>query len=337
MIAVEIAEDRSLRAVEVAEPPLAPGEVRVGVAFCGVCGSDLHLRPSAAIPAGSVMGHELSGHLLEVGAGVDGWSVGDRVCVFPFLPCGVCPLCVAGHEQICIEAATTGLGMGTNRGGFAETVSVPASALFRLPEAVSDRDGALVEPLAVALHGITIGAAEPDDPVAIIGAGPIGVMTALALRARGFERVAVIERGPDRARRIAELGFPAVGLDEVHMRTIEALGGALPATVFECAGNPAAPQLAVELVAPKGRVVLLGVLEEPVAISQLVLMVKEAEIRSSFAYRREDFAEAIELIAERRIPTAALVTGVEPLDRADDVFAALAVPGTEHLKVLLRP
>ncbi len=337
MIAIEIAPDRSLRSVEVAERALGPGEVRVGVAFCGVCGSDLHLRPSAALPAGSIMGHELSGHLLEIGPEVEGWSVGDRVCVFPFLPCGVCPMCVAGHKQVCIEAAITGLGMGTNQGGFAETIPVPASALHRLPDAVSDRDGALVEPLAVALHGATIGAAQPDDPVAIIGAGPIGVMTALALRARGCERIAVIERGADRARRISALGFPAVGLDEVHMGTIDALGGVLPAAVFECAGNPAAPQLAVELVAPKGRVVLLGVLEEPVAISQLVLMVKEAEIRSSFAYRREDFAEAIELIASGRIPTDDLVTGIEPLTRADEVFAALAELGTEHLKVLLRP
>ena len=107
--------------------------------------------------------------------------------------------------------------------------------------------------------------------------------------------------------------------------------------VLECAGNPAAPGLAIELVAPSGRVVLLGVLEEPVPISQLLLMLKEAQIRSSFAYRPKDFAEAIALIAAGSVPVEQIVTGREPLERAMQVFEELEDPGTEHVKVLLKP
>ena len=100
-------------------------------------------------------------------------------------------------------------------------------------------------------------------------------------------------------------GFDAVGLDDVHNRVIEAFGGDLPDRVFECAGNPAAPQLAIELVRSRGVIVLLGVLEEPVEISQLVLLIKEAQMRASFAYRRDEFEEAVELLAAGRFRPSA--------------------------------
>ena len=110
-------------------------------------------------------------------------------------------------------------------------------------------------------------------------------------------------------------------------RALAALGGVPPAVVFECAGNPAAPNLAIELVAPSGRVILLGVLEEPVPISQLLLMLKEAQIRSSFAYRPGDFDEAIALIEAGKVPADELITGREPLARAQECFEELRQPG----------
>jgi len=170
----------------------------------------------------------------------------------------------------------------------------------------------------------------------VIGAGPIGVMTALALRARGVERLVVIEKNERRAQLMRELGVEAVDLEGVHEAVLGKLGGP-PRFVFECAGNPAAPALGIELVAPSGRVILLGVLEEPVEISQLLLMFKEAEIRSSFAYRPGDFDEAIDLISAGRIPVERLVTARAPLERAHEMFAELERPGTEHIKVLLKP
>ena len=130
----------------------------------------------------------------------------------------------------------------------------------------------------------------------MIGAGPIGVMTAVALRARGVERIVVVEKNEKRRERMRNLGFEAVGLDAVHEAVVMALGAA-PSVVLECAGNPAAPNLAVELVGTSGRIVLLGVLEEPVEINELLLLLKEASMHASFAYRPAEFDEAIELIA----------------------------------------
>jgi 2-desacetyl-2-hydroxyethyl bacteriochlorophyllide A dehydrogenase len=337
MRAVAIGEDRTLQPIELEERPLAPREARVAVAFCGICGSDLHLRTSQAVPPGAVMGHEFSGTVSEVGEAVDGFSGGDRVAVFPFAPCGECPNCRRGDYHVCQRAAATGLGLGMNPGAYAESVVVDASMLIPIPDELSFEHGALVEPLAVALHGIDIGEATPSDSCVIIGAGPIGVMTALALESRGIERVLVVERNERRRERIESLGFDALGLEDVHVNVLEALGGELPDVVLECAGNPAAPQLAIELVRSRGIVVLLGVLEEPVEISQLVLMIKEAQLRASFAYRRESFEEAISLLREGKLPADRLITGQAPLDQAQQMFERLEDPATRDIKVLLRP
>src|SRR4029078_898447 len=128
-----------------------------------------------------------SGTVAEAGDAVEGFASGDRVAIFPFAPCGECSNCLRGAAPVCQQAAVTGLGLGMNQGGYAETVVVPGSMLVPIPDSLSFEHGALVEPLAVALHGIEIGEARPGDRCVVIGAGPIGVMTALALRARGIE------------------------------------------------------------------------------------------------------------------------------------------------------
>ncbi len=337
MRAVEIAADRKLITVERADPEAPGGGAVVDVARCGICGSDLHLRPSPRVPAGAVMGHEFSGTISSLGPDVEGWELGERVAVFPFVPCGECAMCRAGAENVCMSAAATGIGLGMNDGGYAERTAVEASSLFRLPDEVSDDAGALVEPFAVGIHGVAVAQADPAQPALVIGAGPIGVMTALALRARGFGTVLVVERNERRAQRVRELGFEAYGLDGVHMAVVEACGGEPPPAIFECAGNPAALGLALELVRTRGTIVALGVLEEPVPISQLVLLIKEAQIRGSFTYTRQDFADAIDLIAAGAVPADELVTSVVDLDRAEEMFAALLDPAGDELKVLLAP
>jgi 2-desacetyl-2-hydroxyethyl bacteriochlorophyllide A dehydrogenase len=337
MRAVAIAEDRTLEPVDLEQHALGSNEVRIDVAFCGICGSDLHFRHSPAVPAGSVMGHEFSGVVDEVGESVEGYRPGDRVTVYPFAPCGECANCARGDLHVCMQAAVTGLGMGANPGAYAESVVAAEPMLLRLPEGLSLEHGALIEPLAVALHGIAIGEVSPGDACVVIGAGPIGTMTALALKARDIERVVMVEKNERRRERMRALGVEAIGLDDVHLRVMDALGGEPPDVVLECAGNPAAPALATELVRSRGIIVLLGVLEEPVEISQLVLMIKEAQMRASFAYTRSDFEDAADLLARGRLPADALITGTAPLDRAQEMFERLESPATAHIKILLTP
>ena len=335
---VEIAADRALVTVqrEVADP--AAGQVLLDVAFCGICGSDLHFRDVPELfPAGTVPGHELSGRIAVLGPGVDGWSVGDRVCVLPFAQCGECDLCRSGNEQVCPRAVAEGVGLGTGRpGGYAEQVLVDERMLFALPDAVDDRAGTLVEPLAVAVRAVAKAAVTPADPVVVIGTGPVGLLTALVLRAEGYERFAVVSRNPARGRHAAALGVAVVALDEAPAALRDALG-ADPAAAFECAGTPTAAQLAVDLVAPLGRVMLVGLSMAPLDLAAAPIVLKEVSLQGVLTYRRDEFARAIELLATGAIPADELITAVAPLDDAEAAFQGLTAPGNTDIKVLLAP
>jgi (R,R)-butanediol dehydrogenase/meso-butanediol dehydrogenase/diacetyl reductase len=208
--------------------------------------------------------------------------------------------------------------------------------LFRLPDSLGDRAGALVEPLAVAVRAVAKAELDPAEPVVVLGTGPIGLLTGLVLRDRGFERFVVVSRNTARGERAAALGLPtralAGGEDAIRVAV-----GAPPAAVFECAGTPPAARLAVDLVRPLGQVILVGMALEPLDLAAPPLVLKEAEIRGALAYRRADFAEAIELLASGRIPADELITGTAPLEAAEEMFQALVAPGNAHVKVLLEP
>jgi len=329
MKVVAVGPELNLELRDVADPEPGEGEVTVSVDACGICGSDLHMLPSGALTEGSVMGHEIAGTVSAVGAGVEGWSGGEAVCVYPFAPL----------EQLDIAAAmASGIGLGTNDGGYAETVTVPAEMLWRLPEEVELAHGALIEPLAVALHGIEVSGVQPGQSVCVLGCGPIGAMAVVGLRARGFENVVVVEPNEQRRALALKLGASvALGLEGVHEAIIEAFDGSLPEVIIECAGNVSAPGLAIELLAPEGTIALLGMLGEPVPISQLNVMLKEARLRGSFAYRPGDFDEAIEHLAAGRVPAEDLISSRIPLSGAADAFVELLRPGTSELKILLQP
>lgn len=330
MKVVAVGPEMTLEVREVLDPEPEEGQVVVDVAACGICGSDLHMLPSGVLPEGSVLGHELAGTLARVGTGVEGWSEGDRVCVYPFAPV----------DRVDIPLAmASGIGLGTHDGGYAERMVCDAEMLWRLPDEIELEHGALVEPLAVGLHGIDVSGAEPGQPVCVLGCGPIGAMTLVGLLGRGFEDVVVVEPNPQRRELASRLGAPrvAASTEDVHEAVLEALGGRAPEVVIECAGHVSAPGLAVELVAPEGTIALVGMLEEPVPISQLNVMLKEAVLRGSFAYRPRDFDEAVAMIAAGSVPVEQLVTSRHPLEDAAACFAELVRPGTEELKILLTP
>jgi 2-desacetyl-2-hydroxyethyl bacteriochlorophyllide A dehydrogenase len=314
---------------EVGDPSPGEGQVVVDVEACGICGSDLHMLPSGVLGEGSVLGHELSGVLSEVGSGVDGWSAGDRVCVYPFAPVDKLDL---------VTAMASGIGLGSNDGGYAERMVCGAEMLWRIPEEVELAHGALVEPLAVGLHGIDVSLAKPGQSVCVMGCGPIGAMTLVGLLARGFENIVAIEPNPDRRELALRLGAAhAFGLEGVHEAVLEAFGGTPPEVIIECAGHVSAPGLAVELIAGEGTIALVGMLDEPVPISQLNVMLKEAVIRGSFAYRPKDFDEAVAMLASGAVPVDDLVTSRHPLEDAAACFEELRTPGTSELKILLQP
>ena len=335
MRAVEISSDRSLRLVDLPEEPLLPGQVRIAVRLAGICGSDLHMRDMPEISPGVVMGHEFMGLVSELGPGTEGWTVGERVVVNPLDPCGDCRLCRAGRTPLCGNAVPGGIGLGARRGAYAESVVVRKERLFRLPDHVTDTDGAVVEPLAVAVHGVRIAGVGPQDKCVVIGAGPVGIMTACALRAAKLEPVAVVDPADVRRQLAADLGFPtAQGIDGPDA------GELLPDgvdVVFDCTGHPAVIGAVMQVLNPAGRVIVLGV---PMASSSVHLgwvAAREIEIRGSLGYTDDDFATAIDYLASGAISVPNFVTTVDSLDRADYWFGELTSGRTDQVKVLLRP
>ena len=335
MRAVKVAEDRRLVVVECPAPEPGPGQALVEVAYCGICGSDLHFRDVPELfPAGTVPGHEFSGRIVSVGAGVRGWHEGDRVCVLPFAQCGECAVCRGGNEQVCPNAVSDGVGLGSGRpGAYAGQVVVDERMLFSLPDSVDDRAGTLVEPLAVAIRAVDQARVSPDDPVLVLGAGPIGLLTAFVLRHRGVRRAAVCSRNPARAQRAAALGLETISIDEVALTPPDDS----PACVFECAGTPSAAQLAVQTLRPLGRLMLVGLSLTPLDLAAPPIVIKELEIQGVIAYRRAQFQAAIDMLAAGVIPVDELITEIVPLTEAEAAFSALTARGSDKLKILLAP
>jgi (R,R)-butanediol dehydrogenase/meso-butanediol dehydrogenase/diacetyl reductase len=333
--AVRIGDDRRLVVVECPAPEPEPHQALVEVSYCGICGSDLHFRDVPELfPAGTVPGHEFSGRIVAVGAGVQGWSPGDRVCVLPFGQCGECASCREGNEQVCPHAVSNGVGLGTGRpGAYAGRVVVDQRMLFSLPDSVDDRAGTLVEPLAVAIRAVDQSRVTPDEPALVLGAGPIGLLTALVLRHRGVRRTLICSRNPARAQRAAALGLDSVSIDHLT----QTLPAEAPACVFECAGTPAAAQLAVQALRPLGRLLLVGLSLTPLDLAAPPIVIKELEIRGVIAYRRAQFQAAIDMLAAGAIPVDELITEVVPLADAEAAFQSLTTRGTEKLKILLAP
>ena len=326
---VEVTDDRSLRLIERELDPPGPGQVELEVAYCGICGSDLHFRDVPELfPAGTVPGHEMSCRVAALGDGVSGWALGQRVAVLPFAQCGECETCLGGNEQVCPQAVPNGVGLGTGRpGAYAERLLVDERMLFALPDSVSDQAGTLVEPLAVAVRAVSVAAVDLDESVVVLGAGPVGLLTGLVLRAHGHTRAAIVSRNPARAERAAALGLRVVAADEVDE----------VACVFECAGTPSAARQAIDVVRPLGTVLLIGMSLEPLDLAAPPIIIKELTIRGVLTYNRAEFAEAIELLASGAVPGDDLITGTAPLEDAESMFQALTSPGNEHVKVVLRP
>jgi 2-desacetyl-2-hydroxyethyl bacteriochlorophyllide A dehydrogenase len=337
----EITADRSLAPVDRPAPRASGSYAEVAVAFCGVCGSDLHMLHDKEFPAGSVLGHEFSGVVTAVGPDVTTVEVGDRVAVLPYESCARCRYCTTGRENLCVSGGHFG-GSGGNfggvlgvdrPGGLSAPVLAEDKALVKLPGDATLEQGALAEPVAVALRAAGRVASAADEQVVVVGGGPIGILVALILGVKGFGNVSVIERNATR-RAIAEsVGLRVVAADDSD--PLDQLTAYDAATFIDCSGAPQAIAAQIAAVRRGGRVVLVG-LGAPVEFDASDAVLKEAEVVGSAGYSRTDFSQAVELLASGAIPTSALITRIADIDQAADVFAELSDPGTAHVKVLLR-
>lgn len=318
------------------DPAPGPGELLVRVRGSGICGSDLHwAQLGMGLQPGQVLGHEFAGEVLEVGREARGFRVGDRVCSPPFIGCGRCAGCLSGDFTLCPSGVATGLAAP---GAYAELVRVGAAEALALPESVSFRQGALVEPLAVGLHAVRQAAPGPGARVLVIGAGPIGLTVALWSRFFGAGSVVVSE--PTAARRGLAGRFGASdvvdpGAEEL-LPAFESKAGGPPDLVYECVGVPGLLQQCIALAPRRSRIVVVGVCMEPDSVLPAVAVAKELTLQFVVAYERRDFELAIAMLAERRIASDEMITDVVGLDDFSGAFEALKRP-SHQCKVLLEP
>ncbi len=294
---------------------------------CGICGSDLHAcQFGFGMPSGSIMGHEFCGEIAEIGAGVRGYEIGQRVCALPFVMCGECDRCKRGMEIHCHNLK--GLGLGQLPGAYAEFVACSAKSLFRLPDNVTSRDGALVEPLSVGLHAVKRASIESGDTVLVMGAGPIGLATLTWAKAKGAT-VVVSELADGRGELARKLGADVV----VNPKTtppvdkIRELTGRSPELIFECIGVKGTLDQAMSMIAPRGQIVVVGVCMEPDQISPIQGIMKETSVDFVLGYDPADFDETINALTSGKIRPQPMVTDIISVDQVPEMFEALRRPG----------
>jgi len=326
--------DRTFSVVDHDERPPGPGEVRIDVAYTGICGTDLHIRHGAMdarVRRPAVIGHEMAGRLAEVGEGVPGWAVGDPVTVVPLESCGTCPACRAGHRHICHNLNFVGI---DSPGSLQSSWTVPAHLLASLPAQLSLRTGALVEPVAVAAHDVRRAGQITGQKTVVVGGGPIGLLVARVAANDGAD-VLLVELDRRRRETANRLGLIAVDptTDDISALVDEWTAGAGAAVAFEVSGSPAGVAMATQVLAVRGRLVMVAIHPTPREVDLYRLFWRELSIVGARVYERRDVERAIDLLAQGTIPVDALITRVVPLSQINDAFDALE--GGGEVKILV--
>jgi 2-desacetyl-2-hydroxyethyl bacteriochlorophyllide A dehydrogenase len=317
-------------------PSPGPGEVLLLVRACGICGSDLHFY-HGVFPANPNIppGHEFAGEIVEVGDGVSRFERGQRVVVEPIRRCQECEYCRTGRYHLCPKRMLLGT---FAPGGLAEFVAVPAYTLYPLREGLDFEQGALVEPLAVAVHGVHIVDLTVGERVLVLGSGTIGLCSIIAAKSAGADDVvatyrhdhqgeAALAAGASRVIRDSEVsGLEKEGIDVV----IETIGGSAP-TLAQALGA----------VRPGGRISVLGLFPGVVQLGGLALTLKEVTVVGGITYCRpglpSDFDLAIRILRSDPERVRAMITHRFSLDEAGEAFAAAADKATKSVKVQVTP
>jgi 2-desacetyl-2-hydroxyethyl bacteriochlorophyllide A dehydrogenase len=317
-------------------PPLEPGEVLVEMSVSGVCGSDkagAHGEHAFMKPP-YYPGHEVVGVVVALSDGVRDVVVGDRVTVEPTLVCGHCKPCRHGAENLCENLQF--FGCGYREGGMADVFSVPARRLHKVPEAFTDHQAALIEPLATPVHAVRLAGDLAGRTVVILGAGTIGLLALTAARHAGA--ATILSTDPVAAKRELALKMGAdVAVDaraDDLAEVVRAELGESADVVFDCVAYQSTVEAAVKMAIKGGTVVVVGGARKPVTIDLPVIQEYQIRLQGSATYRSEDFDEAIEIIGSDTFDADRFITATYPLTEAAGAFAAIASGNEVKILVL---
>ncbi len=304
-----------LRSID--DPTAGEGELVLKVGRCGVCGTDLHMTSGHAtdFPAGTILGHEYAGEIVDIGAGVTNFKIGDIITAMPCKGCGKCAACLAGAPLMCAQ-------MQGLVGGFGEYLRAAATSAVKLPASLSLADGALVEPLCVGLHGVSLAQLVPGARVLVLGAGSVGLAASRAARRAGL----AVQLGAD--------DFVQFGDGEAE-RIADVLGGP-PDVVLEAAGAIGMLNKAIELVRPNGLIVSMGFCTSPDPILPSLATWKQVRLAFSMGYTLGEFQFCTDILAAGHLEPRLMVTETVGLNALPDAFEALRA-GSGQTKLHVNP
>ncbi|MCR4403651.1 MAG: alcohol dehydrogenase catalytic domain-containing protein [Firmicutes bacterium] len=314
---------RDLRLENRPEPVLGDRDVLIRVHTVGLCGSDFHrYMGHRQIPGPLVLGHEFSGNVACVGRSVTKFKPGDRATVQPNFGCGECDMCRAGRENLCQER----LGLSVNIDGcFADYVAVPEGYAWHIPQGLSYEQAAIAEPLAVAVRAVKRARVAPGDTVAILGAGPVGLLTLQVAKASGaFTVVAdVMAWKLELARRLGADAAISGSRQDLLAALEEATRQRGASVVIETAGVPSTVEAALQLVAPGGRVILVGLAQTAAEVVPSRIVSNEVDVLGSYIYTHDEFGTALTLVERKIVDVDAIVSHRLPFDRLTEAFSIL--------------
>ena len=316
----------------VPDPSPDSEQVVVKVGRCGICGSDLHMTEDTAYGCkhGDVLGHEFAGEVVGLGREVEGLKTGDLVSVIPLKSCGHCEHCRKGEVQWCAN-------FGLQGGGYAEYALTRPNQCIKLPGDISLADGAIIEPLAVALHGVNLSGLKAGDKVLILGAGPIGLAVAFWVKRMGAGKVAVQDIADFQQDRALGMGADVFVIDpQDPVGSAERGLGGKADIVFECVGIPGLIDQAVHQVDNRGTILLLGLCTRPDPINSFAMLSKEVKLITSAFFTVPEYQASLDALAEGAMEPRLLVTDTISLADTPDVFESLK-RRTSQCKVLIAP
>ena len=338
-----LSEYRKLNVVDMPPPEIAPREVLVRVAACGICGSDVHGYDGSTgrrIPP-LVMGHEAAGVIEKVGAEVRGYQVGARVTFDSTVYCGECDYCRAGRVNLCDNRQVLGVSCGDYRrhGAFAEFVAVPEHILYRLPESLPLEHAALIEAVSVAVHGVKRSVPNKDDDVVVVGTGMIGLLIVQVLRHYGCRKLIAVDVDDDRLALAKKFGATEVlnakNIDATKA-ILELTRGRGAAAAWEAVGATPTVQTAINSVSKGGHVTLVGNVSPTVELPLQAVVTRELTLHGTCASAGE-YPECIELMASGAVDVRPLLSATTSLAEAPAWFERLYAHEPGLMKVVVTP
>ncbi|HSH89914.1 MAG TPA: L-idonate 5-dehydrogenase [Ramlibacter sp.] len=341
MDALVIHAARDLRVEDVPTPEVQAHQLRVRVRFGGICGSDLHYFQDGGfgtvrVKEPMVLGHEVAGMIEQVGSGVTGFTIGDRIAISPSLPCGACRYCQEGLQNHCLDMRYFGSAMRTPhvQGAFRREIVVERGQAYKLSANVSDEEGAMAEPLAVALHAVRRAGPLLGKNVLITGCGPIGALAVIAARRAGASNIVVTDIGDYTLRSALKVGADQalnVASSPDALKAFSADKGQFD-VLFEASGNERALRGAFDAVRPRGIIVQVGIGGE-MTLPVNTIVAKEFDLRGTFRFH-EEFGIAVDLLNKGLVDVKPLISATVPYRDAGRAFA-LAADRSQAMKVLL--